>query len=724
MKKQKKILLDVIRTKEYRPMKAKEISLLLGNPKNRLFILQGYLDELEEEGLIKKNKKGQYVKCLSKGDLKLDVLKREHRKKKMRKNLLVGTFVGHRDGFGFVEIEGEDKEDIFISKEDTKSAMHGDLVEIYIKEEKRGKRKEGVVYEILKHAVTSLVGTFWDCKNYGFVVADNSKIFEDIFIPKEKMAGAKDRDKVVVSISKYSDGKQKPEGYVTEIIGACGTKGVDITSIVKDKDLPFEFPKRVKEQAGKIQPKLIDGDFNGRKDLRDWLTVTIDGEDAKDLDDAISLIKEGENYHLGVHIADVSNYVQYHSALDREALKRGTSVYLPDRVIPMLPKTLSNGICSLNQGEDRLTLSCLMKIDSKGHILEHEIAETVIRVKERMTYTDVRKILQKEDEGVSKRYKDLEDFFFLMKELSQILRKKRKERGSIDFDFPEAKVLLDENGKAVDIYAYETNVATQIIEDFMLIANETVAKTFADKNLPFLYRSHEIPDRDKMEATLTLIKGYGIKVKKAGQDIQPKEVGEILDLVKGSEKENLISRILLRSMKQASYTTECLGHFGLAAKYYCHFTSPIRRYPDLQIHRIIKDSLRGRLTEAKIQSYSELLPEVARHSSAMERRAEETEREAVKLKKAEYMSSHIGEIFEGVISGVTAWGLYVELANTVEGLVPISKIADDYYIYDEANYCLIGEARGKVYSFGQCVKVEVMDVSIEDRTIDFKLKED
>lgn len=723
MKKEKKILLDVIRSKEYRPMKAKEISLLLGNSKKRLFILQEYLDDLEEEGLIKKNKKGQYVKCLSKTDSKLESLKREHRKKKMKNKLYSGIFIGNRGGFGFVETE-EAGEDIFIAKEDRKDAMHKDLVQFFLKEGQKGKRREGIICKVLEHGLTSLVGTFWDCKNYGFVVADNPKIFQDIFIPKEKTKGAKTGDKVVVCISKYAEGKQKPEGIVSEILGALDERGVDITSIVKDKSLPFEFPAKVEEQANRIRPHIIEADFNGRKDLRDLLMVTIDGEDARDLDDAVSLTKEGENYCLGVHIADVSNYVQYRSALDREALKRGTSVYLPDRVIPMLPKALSNGICSLNQREDRLALSCLMKIDGSGRVIEHEIAETVICVNERMTYKDVSKILLREDEALSQRYKKVEDLFFLMQELSQILRAKRKGRGGIDFDFPEAKIRLNEEGKAIEVYTYQTNAATEIIEDFMLIANETVAEEFAEKKIPFVYRSHDLPDRDKMEAALTFIRENGVEVKKKKADISPKEVDEILERIRGQEKESIVARILLRSMKQASYTTDCSGHFGLAAKYYCHFTSPIRRYPDLQIHRIIKDCLRGRMSEEKKASYQEILPDVARHCCETQRRADETEREAIKLKKAEYMSNHIGEIFDGIISGITAWGLYVELENTVEGLVPLGRMTDDYYIYDEVNYRLIGEDRGKIYSFGQRVKVEVLDVSIEDRSVDFQLKED
>ena len=462
-------------------------------------------------------------------------------------------------------------------------------------------------------------------------------------------------------------------------------------------------------------------DSHERRDLRDLKTFTIDPVQAKDLDDAVSLSKEGNLFHLGVHIADVSNYVQYNSALDREALKRGTSVYLVDRVIPMLPQKLSNGICSLNAGEDRLALSCLMDIDEKGKVVSHGIAETVIHVNERMTYTDVKKILQKEDEKVSERYKELLPMFFQMEELSALLRKRRKKRGAIDFDFPESKVELDENGKPVRIYPYEQNVATGIIEDFMLAANETVAQEYAQAELPFVYRTHENPDMEKVEPVLELVHRAGVKVKKSKEEIRPKEVQKILKELEGKESEAFFSRLILRSMKQAKYTTECTGHFGLAARYYCHFTSPIRRYPDLQIHRIIKENLRGKMTEAKIRHYQEILDEVARQSSAMERRAEEAERETIKMKKAEYMESQIGQVYEGIISGVTDWGFYVELENTVEGLVHVNSLTDDYYIYDNSRYTLTGEKKKKSFAIGQKVKVRVAQADAGERTVDFVL---
>lgn len=519
----------------------------------------------------------------------------------------------------------------------------------------------------------------------------------------------------------YGTRKRSPEGKIIQVLGSLDEKGIDVLSVAKSCGLPMEFPEKVLNQAERIRDSLNEGDFYGRLDLRDVTMVTIDGEDAKDLDDAVSLSKEGNLFHLGVHIADVSNYVQYNSALDREALKRGTSVYLVDRVIPMLPQKLSNGICSLNAGEDRLALSCLMDIDEKGKVVSHGIAETVIHVNERMTYTDVKKILQKEDEKVSERYKELLPMFFQMEELSALLRKRRKKRGAIDFDFPESKVELDENGKPVRIYPYEQNVATGIIEDFMLAANETVAQEYAQAELPFVYRTHENPDMEKMEPVLELVHRAGVKVKKSKEEIRPKEVQKILKELDGKESEAFFSRLILRSMKQAKYTTECTGHFGLAARYYCHFTSPIRRYPDLQIHRIIKENLRGKMTEAKIRHYQEILDEVARQSSAMERRAEEAERETIKMKKAEYMESQIGQVYEGIISGVTDWGFYVELENTVEGLVHVNSLTDDYYIYDNSRYTLTGEKKKKSFAIGQKVKVRVAQADAGERTVDFVL---
>ena len=557
------------------------------------------------------------------------------------------------------------------------------------------------------------------------MISDNPKFSKDIFIPRKEAAGIKNGDKVIAVITDYGSGNKNPEGKIKENLGNIRTPGTDILAIVKSFGIPSEFPEKVMKQAQRVPDHVLDADRDGRLDLRHLQTVTIDGEDAKDLDDAISLTKEGDIYHLGVHIADVSNYVQYNSALDREALKRGTSVYLADRVVPMLPERLSNGICSLNQGEDRLALSCLMDINEKGKVVSHQIAETVINVDERMCYTDVKNILEDTDEEAKKRYEALIPMFFMMKELSGILRNSRHHRGSIDFDFPESKIILNAAGKAIDVKPYEANVATKIIEDFMLMANETVAQEYCTEEIPFVYRTHDNPDPEKVESLLTLLHNQGVKIQKAKEEITPKEIQQIIESIEGLPNEAMISRLVLRSMKQAKYTTECSGHFGLAAKYYCHFTSPIRRYPDLQIHRIIKDNLRGRLMrEGRTEHYAEILDEVARQSSVCERRADEAERESDKLKKAEYMSYHLGEEFEGIISGVTGWGLYVELPNTVEGLVHVNTLRDDYYVFDQESYELRGEMTKKVYKLGDKVSVRVADADKMLKTVDFELVSD
>ena len=604
--------------------------------------------------------------------------------------------------------------------------MHQDKVRIIIRDDKKeGKRQEGVVVKVLERGMPEIVGTYQLNRDFGFVISDNPKFSKDIFIPRKEAAGIKNGDKVIAVITDYGSGNKNPEGKIKENLGNIRTPGTDILAIVKSFGIPSEFPEKVMKQAQRVPDHVLDADRDGRLDLRHLQTVTIDGEDAKDLDDAISLTKEGDIYHLGVHIADVSNYVQYNSALDREALKRGTSVYLADRVVPMLPERLSNGICSLNQGEDRLALSCLMDINEKGKVVSHQIAETVINVNERMCYTDVKNILEDTDEEAKKRYEALIPMFFMMKELSGILRNSRHHRGSIDFDFPESKIILNAAGKAIDVKPYEANVATKIIEDFMLMANETVAQEYCTEEIPFVYRTHDNPDPEKVESLLTLLHNQGVKIQKAKEEITPKEIQQIIESIEGLPNEAMISRLVLRSMKQAKYTTECSGHFGLAAKYYCHFTSPIRRYPDLQIHRIIKDNLRGRLMrEGRTEHYAEILDEVARQSSVCERRADEAERESDKLKKAEYMSYHLGEEFEGIISGVTGWGLYVELPNTVEGLVHVNTLRDDYYVFDQESYELRGEMTKTVYKLGDKVRVRVAEADKMLKTVDFELVSD
>ncbi len=700
--KRKKVIYDFICDDLYVPMKPKEIAMVLGVPKEQKEELKKVLDTLVEDGKITLSKRGKYTKGQTKR--------------------FTGIFQAHPRGFGFVIQEGVEN-DVFISEENINGAFQGDEVEFIItKSQEAGRRTEGKIVRILSHSTTKIVGLYEKCKSYGFVRPDNQRILSDIYIPEGKEKGAMTGHKVVVSLTSYGGERMKPEGVVTEIIGHINDPGTDIISIVKGFDLPMEFPERVMNQAERVAKEVSEADRAGRMDLRDWKMVTIDGEDAKDLDDAVSLTKDGENYQLGVHIADVTNYVQERSALDREALNRGTSVYLVDRVIPMLPHKLSNGICSLNAGEDRLALSCIMTVNPKGEVVDHVIAETVVRVDERMSYTSVAKILEKQDAEERKKYEEFVPMFEQMAELSHILRTRRKQRGSIDFDFPETKMILDEIGRPIEIRPYERNVATKLIEDFMLLANETVAEEYFWRELPFLYRTHEAPDEEKMKKLSTFINNFGYHIH-MGNEVRPMEVQKLLGKVEGTPEEALISRLALRSMKQAKYTPENTGHFGLAAKYYTHFTSPIRRYPDLQIHRIIKENIRGRLKEERIAHYEKILPEVAMQAGVTERRAEEAERETIKLKKVEYMKERIGEEFEGVISGITKWGAYVELPNTIEGLVHVMNMQDDHYEYWEEQYELIGEHTRNVYKLGQVVRVRVLGVDRLQRTIDFEFCE-
>ncbi len=699
----KKSIYEFICSDIYVPMKVKEIAIVLNVPKAQRGELQEVLDALLAEGKIEVSAKGKYTKSEGK--------------------FVTGTFTAHPRGFGFVTVEGED-EDIFIPDEQVNGAMHMDTVQVTVSPTQRGKRKEGAVVKIVKRGMERLVCYYEESKNFGFAVPDNARFTQDIFIPKERSKGAVAGHKVVVEITDYGKNGKKPEGKVIEILGHVNDPGTDILSIVRGYDLPVEFSPKILKQVENVSNEVSDADMAGRMDCRSWQTVTIDGEDAKDLDDAITLTKEGDLYKLGVHIADVTNYVQEHSALDVEALERGTSVYLVDRVIPMLPHKLSNGICSLNAGENRLALSCIMMIDGKGNVVDHEIAETVIKVDRRMSYTSVKKILEEKDAAECKEYEELVPMFELMQELAAILRKKRMKRGSIDFDFPETKIILDEKGKPVEIKPYDRNVATKIIEDFMLIANETVAQDYFWQELPFVYRTHDNPDTEKIQKLGTFINNFGYTIHIGTDEIHPKELQKLLQKIEGSPEEALISRLTLRSMKQAKYTTMSTGHFGLATNYYCHFTSPIRRYPDLQIHRIIKDNLRGRMNAKRIDHYEKILPEVAKHSSQMERRADEAERETEKMKKVEYMEEHIGEIFEGVISGVTEWGFYVELPNTIEGLVHVTSLTDDYYHYNESTYELTGETTNRRYKLGQKIKVMVTDTDKFQRTIDFRVVRD
>ncbi len=731
----KKMIYDFMCDNMYVPMKIKELAIVLGVKKEQRPELEAILADLMAEGRIECSKRGKY----SKSEIKK----------------MTGTFTAHPKGFGFVSVEGE-TEDIFVPESQVNGAMHMDTVEITVSPVTTGRRREGTVVKILERGMKQVVCTYEQSKTFGFAVPDNPKFGSDIFIPEERSKGAVSGHKVVVEVTSYGKKDRKPEGKVVEILGHINDPGVDILSLVRAYGLPVEFDEKVLKQVENVAKPVSEADMAGRMDLRDWQMVTIDGEDAKDLDDAVSVTMDGDNYILGVHIADVSNYVQEHSALDVEALKRGTSVYLVDRVIPMLPHALSNGICSLNQGENRLALSCIMTINPKGEIIDHTIAETVICVDRRMSYTQVKNILEayhaanaqdasvekvdgrqdgadRETESVSDvnvrrqqeallgEYEALVPMFVRMEKLAGILRGKRMKRGSIDFDFPETKVILDAQGNPIDIRPYDRNVATKIIEDFMLAANETVASDFYWRELPFVYRTHENPDTEKIQKLSTFINNFGYTLHIGADEVHPKELQKLLQKIDGTKEEALISRLTLRSMKQARYTIDNTGHFGLAADCYCHFTSPIRRYPDLQIHRIIKESLRGRLNEKRIDHYEHILPEVAKHSSEMERRADEAERETVKLKKVQYMEQHIGEAFEGVISGVTEWGFFVELENTVEGLVRVTELTDDFYQYYEDTYELVGEATNRRYKLGQKVQVRVEHCDRIMRTIDFAL---
>ncbi len=702
LKERKQLIYEAITAESYRPMKVKELAILLQIPRENRADLQQVLDELILEGKIQVSKKGKYQKA--------------------KTDLITGTFTAHPKGFGFVTIEGEEN-DVYISEQDTNGAMHKDTVQIVMKPGRggNGKRQEGKITNIIVHATKELVGTYEKSQNFGFVTPDNARFTKDIFIPREHENGAVNGHKVIVEITNYGKADRKPEGRIKEVLGHFNDPGVDILSIIKEYELPERFDKPVQRAAAEAPQEVMEEEISGRSDYRNLLTITIDGEDAKDLDDAITLEQEGEDYVLGVHIADVTHYVKEGSILDKEAYKRGTSVYLADRVIPMLPHALSNGICSLNAGTDRLALSCVMRIDKKGSVTDHTISESVLHVDERMSYTDVRTLLEDSDTELEARYAQLIPMLRQMEELAAILRANRFRKGAIDFDFPESKIILDHSGNPVEIKAYDRNVATKLIEEFMLLANETVAEDYFWQEIPFVYRTHDNPDPEQIQKLGLFINNFGYAIKIGKDDIHPKELQKLLGKIEGTPEEMLISRLTLRSMKQAKYTTTNTGHFGLASQYYCHFTSPIRRYPDLQIHRIIKETLRGKMTEARVRHYEKHLPETAKHSSEMERRAEEAERETLKLKKAQYMEARIGQEFIGVISSLTSWGMYVELENTVEGMIHITKLIDDYYNFDEERQELVGEHTHKTYKLGQIVRIRVTGADRQLRQIDFEL---
>lgn len=638
-------------------------------------------------------------------------------------NLLKGKLIGHAKGFAFVDPEDPELDDVFIPPTELKTAMHGDVVLVRVSPKGTGSRQEGTIIRILERGVKEVVGTYTESKNFGFVIPDDKKIANDIFIPKNASGGAVEGHKVVVKLTTYPEGRMSAEGEVVDILGHKNDPGVDILSVIHKHGLPGPFPVEALEQANDVPETINEEDLKDRRDLRNETIVTIDGADAKDLDDAVTVTKlDNGNYKLGVHIADVSHYVTENSPIDREAVDRGTSVYLVDRVIPMIPHRLSNGICSLNPKVDRLTLSCEMEVDSEGQVVNHEIFQSVIKTTERMTYTDVNKILEEKDEALRQKYEKLVPMFEEMGELASVLRTKRMNRGAIDFDFKEAKVLVDAKGQPTDVVLRERSVAERLIEEFMLLANETVAEHFHWMNVPFIYRIHEEPNAEKLQRFLEFITNFGYTVKGAANEIHPRALQNIIEEVAGKPEETVISTVMLRSMKQAKYDPESLGHFGLSTEFYTHFTSPIRRYPDLIVHRLIRTYLiEGKVDEQTRSSWAESLPVIAEHASNMERRAVEAERETDELKKAEYMLDKIGEEYDGMISSVTNFGMFVELPNTIEGLIHVSYLTDDYYRYDERHYAMIGERTGNVYRIGDEITVRVVNVNKDERAIDFEV---
>lgn len=699
----KETILSFMKEKAYKPMDIQELSQIFDIRKDEYKAFKKCIRTMEREGLIVRDEKD-----------KLGIPD--------SLSLVTGKLQVHQKGFGFLIPDEEGRKDVFIPSSNMNGALNGDrVVGRILKEDDGGKKCEGEIKEIVERANKAFVGVYQDSKNFGFVLPEDKRIQNDIFIARRDRSGAETGDLVMVEITRWAtEGRRNPEGRVTEVLGKKGEKGLDILTIIKKFGLPEEFPDKVLNYAEGVEEEISPSEIKNRKDLRNIRMVTIDGEDAKDLDDAVSIEKlENGTYKLGVHIADVTHYVREKNPLDKEALKRATSVYLIDRVIPMLPRKLSNGICSLNPKVDRLTLSCTMIINKDGKVIDHEIYESVIKTSERMTYTDVTKILKDGDKDLIAKYEYLYEDFKAMEELCTILNKKRLKRGAIDFEFEESKIILNDKGKPVDIKPYEREIANRMIEEFMLIANETVAEHMYWTKLPFVYRIHENPDEEKLQKFKEFVYNLGYSVKWT-QEIHPKTLQGVLDEVKGKKEETVISTLLLRSMMQARYAPECTGHFGLAAEYYCHFTSPIRRYPDLQIHRIIKEHLHGKIDGKRSGKLVAIVDNASKQSSEMERIAQEAEREVDDLKKAEYMLDRIGEEFSGMISSVTSFGLFVQLPNTIEGLVHIRDLDDDYYVYDEDHLCLIGERTKKVYRLGDDVKVKCQKVDIPNREIFFK----
>lgn len=700
------LILNFMKDENYTPMKAKEMAMILGVPKKEYNKFLDIIRYLEENYKIVKNRKNRY--------------------RLIEENFVEGIYRKNQRGFGFVKIDDREDE-IYIAKEDSLNALNGDRVLIEITEEQnKVKRAEGKIKKIIKHEKETVVGTFQESRNFGFVVPDDKAFGTDIFISKGKFLNAKNNQKVVVKITKYPQKGKNAEGEIIEVLGSIDEAGVDMLSIIKEYDLPAEFPENVIEEAKKYGNKIDEKDIQNRIDCRQDIIFTIDGEDAKDLDDAVRVIKlKNGNYRLDVHIADVSYYVREGSLLDKEAQIRGTSVYMLSRVIPMLPKELSNGICSLNAGQDRFTLSCSMEINNKGEVVSAEVYKGIINVTERMNYHDVQKILDKSDEKVLKKYEKYIGNFELMAELAEILKKKRLEQGYLNLDIPESKIDLDENGKVISIGKYETSFSNEIIEQFMLSANETIAEKFYWLEAPFIYRVHEDPDIEKVKELNKFLYNFGLKIRIVNEKIYPKEVSKILEEIKGKEEEKVVSTLILRTLKIARYEAENKGHFGIASKYYCHFTSPIRRYPDLFIHRIISKYLEENyvVSDKFIEDFKQKAIDRARMSSEREKVATKAERDSEDMKKAEFMQDKIGQEYEGIVSSVTQFGIFVELENTVEGLIRFENLGNEYFIYDENRKRLIGENSNKVYKLGDKVKIRVVSANKLLRQIDFEIVE-
>lgn len=696
-------ILEFMKTKSYRPMKAKELFVEFGVNKDQYSIMEKLLDDLVKEGLIYKNSKGRYGL-----PEKMDLIR--------------GRIQGNQKGFGFLIPDDPTKEDLFLSRENMNGAMHNDKVFVRILPGVSGKRQEGEVVEIIERANRRVVGNFEKNRYFGFVVPDNKRIFYDLFIPKEEINGARQNQKVVAEITQWPGNKRNPEGKIVEILGYKDEPGVDIEGIIHQLNLPRQFPDEVIEELEEVPAVITGEDLQDRRDLRDLPMVTIDGADAKDLDDAVSIEElDGGKVRLGVHIADVTHYVKEGTALDKEALNRGTSIYLVDRVIPMLPRKLSNGICSLNPREDRLAMSVFISYQWEPfEIKDYEIFPSVIKTNYRLTYDEVGEILVNNNEKVSSKYNDFVPQLKLMNRLREKLRKERSNGGSIDFDFPEVKIILDDDGRPVDIIERKHGIPEQLIEEFMIAANRVVAEDMFWREVPFIYRVHDQPDTDRLFEFNEFIHNFGYHLKGVNNEVHPRALQELLETVEGRPEERVINTMLLRSMKQAVYSPQNIGHFGLAIDYYSHFTSPIRRYPDLMIHRIIKEVLKkGYLSRNRINELNERLPQIAEHSSLQERRAMEAERDSLDLKLLEYMKDKIGQEFSGIINGVTNFGLFVELDNTVEGLVHVENLKDDYYHYNKEQQCLIGERKKKVYRFGDEVRVRVDRVNLDERQLDF-----